>query len=51
MNPKHPLDPPMTLGNMRLMVRDTAYWYGRGTGCLWAKAGSRGNVRLQRREV
>jgi hypothetical protein len=25
----------------RLMGRDTAYWYMRGRGCLWAKAGSR----------
>jgi hypothetical protein len=25
----------------QLMGRDTAYWYRRGRGCLWAKAGSR----------
>ena len=24
----------------QLMGRDTAYWYRRGRGCLWAKAGS-----------
>ena len=23
----------------QLMGRDTAYWYRRGRGCLWAKAG------------
>ena len=25
----------------QLMGRDTAYWYRRGRGCLWAKAGCR----------
>jgi hypothetical protein len=25
----------------QLVGRDTAYWYRRGRGCLWAKAGSR----------
>jgi hypothetical protein len=25
----------------QLMGRDTAYWYRRGRGCSWAKAGSR----------
>jgi hypothetical protein len=25
----------------QLTGRSTGYWYGRGTGCLWAKAGSR----------
>jgi hypothetical protein len=27
------------------MARDTAYWYSRGRGCLWAKAASRLLVR------
>ena len=30
------------------MGRDTAYWYRRGRGCLWAKAGALGPLGVPR---
>ena len=39
MNPKHPLDPPMTLGNMRLIVRHQPTGMGEAPGACGQRPG------------